>query len=217
MQWVDRLSLFLLLSGVSLNVCVGATRQHVFGLGKSPTGRPVAPAFQVPKTPSYNSYAAYDSGLFTPFENLSALSSTNYALLTHPFFPRHSVRIKKSTFCDGSVNSYTGYIDVDARHLFFYFFESRRDPAKDDVIFWTNGGPGCSSAMGLFMELGPCRVVRDGGDDAEIKLKYHPHSWNEFANVFFVDQPVGVGFSYAEHGELVVSCLSLLWVSAKRL
>lgn len=36
--------------------------------------------------------------------------------------------------------SYTGYIDIEARHLFFYFFESRNDPDKDDVIFWTNGG-----------------------------------------------------------------------------
>jgi carboxypeptidase C (cathepsin A) len=31
-------------------------------------------------------------------------------------------------------------VDIDARHLFFYFFESRSDPDKDDVIFWTNGG-----------------------------------------------------------------------------
>ena len=38
-------------------------------------------------------------------------------------------------------SSYTGYLDIsEARHLFFYFFESRNDPAKDDVIFWTNGG-----------------------------------------------------------------------------
>ena len=51
-------------------------------------------------------------------------------------------------------SAYTGYIDIAARHLFFYFFESRRDPQKDDVIFWTNGGPECSSAMGLFMENG---------------------------------------------------------------
>ena len=50
--------------------------------------------------------------------------------------------------------AYTGYIDVEARHLFFYFFESRRDPDTDDVIFWTNGGPGASLTMGLFMELG---------------------------------------------------------------
>lgn len=53
-----------------------------------------------------------------------------------------------------SESAFTGYIDIDARHLFFYFFESRNDPDKDDVIFWTNGGPGCSSSLGLLMELG---------------------------------------------------------------
>jgi carboxypeptidase C (cathepsin A) len=37
-------------------------------------------------------------------------------------------------------SAYTGYIDIEARHLFFYFFESRNDPDTDDVIFWTNGG-----------------------------------------------------------------------------
>ena len=36
--------------------------------------------------------------------------------------------------------TFTGYIDIEARHLFFYFFESRSNPDKDDVIFWTNGG-----------------------------------------------------------------------------
>ena len=51
-------------------------------------------------------------------------------------------------------SAFTGYIDIEARHIFFYFFESRSDPDKDDVIFWTNGGPGCSSSLGLLMELG---------------------------------------------------------------
>ena len=97
-------------------------------------------------------------------------------------------------------SAYTGYIDVEARHLFFYFFESRRDPSQDDVIFWTNGGPGGSSALGLFTELGPCTLNKDGNSTT-----YNPYSWNEYANVFFVEQPVGVGFSYADHGESVVS------------
>ena len=67
------------------------------------------------------------------------------------------------------------------------------------------------------MELGPCTVVQDGRYVAEIKLKYHPQSWNEFANVFFVDQSVDVGFLCEEHGERVVSRLLVLLVSAKRL
>ncbi|RXW15110.1 hypothetical protein EST38_g10743 [Candolleomyces aberdarensis] len=141
--------------------------------------------------------ADYDSGLFTPLEDLSILSETQYTTLRHPAFPRHGVRIKKTQLCNDSANSYTGYIDIEARHLFFYFFESRNDPDKDDVILWTNGGPGCSSSLGLFMELGPCRVLDENG------AKFHPESWNSRANVFFIDQPIGVGFSYAEYGEHV--------------
>ncbi|KAJ7739216.1 Alpha/Beta hydrolase protein [Mycena metata] len=87
----------------------------------------------------------------------------------------------------------TGYIDIQARHLFFYFFESRNNPDEDDVVFWTNGGPGCSSGIGLLMELGPCRVVK-----AEHGNVHHPESWNSNQNIFFIDQPIGVGFSYAD-------------------
>ncbi|KAH9855500.1 serine carboxypeptidase [Lenzites betulinus] len=142
-------------------------------------------------------YADYDAGLFTPVEDLHALSLTEFTTLDHPAFPRHSVRIKQSSFCDESVRAYTGYIDIEARHLFFYFFESRSDPDVDDIIFWTNGGPGSSSSVGLFMELGPCRVT---GPNATEPFKY---AWNTNANIFFIDQPVDVGFSYAEHGETV--------------
>ncbi|KAI0779113.1 serine carboxypeptidase [Irpex lacteus] len=143
-------------------------------------------------------FASHDEGLFAPFEDLHALSKTEFTTLgRHPLFPNYGVRIKESEFCDGTVKSYTGYIDVEARHLFFYFFESRSDPDKDDVIFWTNGGPGCSSSLGLFMELGPCRVTNPDNST------FNPYSWNEKANVFFIDQPIGVGFSYADYGEYV--------------
>jgi len=145
-----------------------------------------------------NTDFVHDLGLFTPLEDLSYLSSSEFTTLSHPAFPNHRVRIKKSDFCDGTVGTYTGYIDIQARHLFFYFFESRNNPDKDDVIFWTNGGPGCSSSVGLFMELGPCRVTNPNNST------FNPYSWNEQANIFFIDQPIGVGFSYADYGETVV-------------
>ncbi|OBZ71968.1 Carboxypeptidase Y A [Grifola frondosa] len=134
---------------------------------------------------------------------LSSVTFDTYTALSHPRFPAHQVRVKKSNFCDPTVNVYTGYLDVDsgAKHLFFYFFESRRDPAKDDVMMWINGGPGCSSSMGLLMELGPCSIdMQNVSSNGTI---WNPYSWNAEANIFFLDQPVGVGFSYADYGETV--------------
>jgi len=81
----------------------------------------------------------------------------------------------------------------DDKHLFFWWFESRNDPVKDDVIMWLNGGPGCSSMTGLLMELGPCRVNNHGNGTVN-----NPHSWTNNASIFFLDQPVGVGFSYGD-------------------
>ncbi|EKM51694.1 uncharacterized protein PHACADRAFT_261985 [Phanerochaete carnosa HHB-10118-sp] len=152
---------------------------------------------QQPFALSGGKFESYDAGLFSPVEDLGLLSTSEFTALAHPTFPNYNVRIKKSDFCDGTVRAFTGYIDIEARHLFFYFFESRSNPDKDDVIFWTNGGPGCSSSLGLFMELGPCRV-----NDVH-NVTFNPYSWNENANIFFIDQPIGVGFSYADHGEYV--------------
>ncbi|KAK7461384.1 hypothetical protein VKT23_008562 [Stygiomarasmius scandens] len=122
--------------------------------------------------------------------------------MQHVNFPDYRVRIKRTRFCDTTVNAYTGYIDIYAvRHMFFYFFESRSSPAQDDVVLWMNGGPGCSSALGLFFELGPCKLVSNGSD---IATEFNPESWNTDANIFLIDQPIGTGFSYSE-GQPVVS------------
>lgn len=154
-------------------------------------------------------------------EHIIATQKGDFTVLTHREFPSVSVRIKQlyspppaselkehdvdpDAFCDPTVTSWSGYIDTayGGKSLWFYFFESRSNPAKDPVILWTNGGPGCSSSLGLFMELGPCRIPERGG-----KLtpgppingtKWHPQSWTNRANVFFIDQPVGVGYSYSK-------------------
>ncbi|KAI0063122.1 serine carboxypeptidase [Artomyces pyxidatus] len=131
-------------------------------------------------------------------ETLSAIHSSFFTTLRHAMFPKHSARIRRTRFCDHTVRSYSGYIDVEDKHLFFFFFESRSDPDSDDVIYWTNGSPGGSASMGLFMELGPCRV-----DNATEEPKFHPESWNSKANILFVDQPIGTGFSYADNGRLL--------------
>jgi len=91
------------------------------------------------------------------------------------------------------VKQYSGYLDdeEDDKHLFYWFFESRNDPKNDPVVLWLNGGPGCSSLTGLFMELGPSSINK------KIETVYNDYSWNSNASVIFLDQPVNVGFSYS--------------------
>lgn len=71
------------------------------------------------------------------------------------------------------VKSYSGYVDIaEDQHIFFWFFEARnKDPKDAELSVWINGGPGSSSMIGLFEELGPCRVDING------TLYSNPYSW----------------------------------------
>ncbi|KAI1162958.1 Alpha/Beta hydrolase protein [Nemania serpens] len=90
------------------------------------------------------------------------------------------------------VNSYSGYVDLDANtHMFFWFFESRKNPNESPITLWLNGGPGSDSMIGLFEELGPCSVAAN-----ESTSILNPYAWNEVSNMLFLSQPIGVGFSY---------------------
>lgn len=72
------------------------------------------------------------------------------------------------------------------------FFESRNDPTTDPVILWLQGGPGCSSLTGLFLELGPAKI------NNRIEVVHNSNSWNTNASLIFLDQPINVGYSYGK-------------------
>jgi len=92
-----------------------------------------------------------------------------------------------------SSKHYSGYLDVNpGAHYHYYFATSQGNPTTDPVILWLNGGPGCSSMAGLFIENGPYSV------DANLNLVSNPWSWNRLANVIYFESPAGVGWSYNE-------------------
>nr|CAJ73288.1 cathepsin A [Guillardia theta] len=85
---------------------------------------------------------------------------------------------------------YAGYIPVGGgKSLFYWFVEAQKNPASSPLVLWTNGGPGCSGLTGFLSEQGPFRAEKGG------QLSLNKYSWNRVANMIFIEQPAGVGFS----------------------
>jgi carboxypeptidase C (cathepsin A) len=78
----------------------------------------------------------------------------------------------------------TGTVKIDKLNddIFYWMFDSRQETAATDpLVLWLTGGPGCASEVALFYENGPFGFNEDG------TLSANPHSWNEIANLLFVD------------------------------
>ncbi|KAL5718166.1 hypothetical protein ACHQM5_011101 [Ranunculus cassubicifolius] len=93
---------------------------------------------------------------------------------------------------------YSGYVEVNkesGRTLFYWLIEAVQDPSEKPIVLWLQGGPGCSSiGLGEAEEIGPFRVNADGKS-----IHLNPYSWNQVANILFLDSPVGTGFSFTKN------------------
>ncbi|KAJ7590662.1 alpha/beta-hydrolase [Mycena floridula] len=115
--------------------------------------------------------------------------------LTSNIVPDVSMRfVADSGVCETTpgVHQMSGYLDIGTNmSMWFWFFESREAPETAPFTLWLNGGPGCSSMIGLFQENGPCLVNPDGKTTT-----LNPFSWNNISNMIYIDQPIGTGFSF---------------------
>ncbi|XP_077233864.1 serine carboxypeptidase-like 15 [Tasmannia lanceolata] len=93
----------------------------------------------------------------------------------------------------------TGYIGVGEKNedqLFYYFIQSEKNPKEDPLVLWLTGGPGCSAFSGLVYEIGPLQFDVKEYNGSLPTFMLNPYSWTKVANIIFLDQPVGTGFSY---------------------
>ncbi|KAL1204760.1 Serine carboxypeptidase-like 15 [Cardamine amara subsp. amara] len=94
----------------------------------------------------------------------------------------------------------TGYIGVgeaEEDQMFYYFIKSESNPEEDPLLVWLTGGPGCSSFSGLVYENGPLAFKVETYNGSIPTLVSTTYSWTKVANIIYLDQPVGTGFSYS--------------------
>lgn len=149
--------------------------------------------------------------ILLPFTNAQyPLSPTYDNVLKSPINPNVTISYKQPdngtcTTAFPTQKQYTGYISLPPYTLapiqqnysintFFWFVEARQVPESAPLTIWLNGGPGSSSMVGLFTEVGPCEVVQmnDGSYGTQSRM----WGWDRSSNMLFIDQPNQVGFSY---------------------
>ncbi|EJT43687.1 YBR139W-like protein [Saccharomyces kudriavzevii IFO 1802] len=128
------------------------------------------------------SFANFGEQLKSPRNTQQTLKANRFdsddllmTTLISPIDTGYSLRLRTvdpSKLGIDTVKQWSGYMDYkDSKHFFYWFFESRNDPANDPIILWLNGGPGCSSFTGLLFELGPSSI------GADMKPIHNPYSW----------------------------------------
>ncbi|XP_058184100.1 serine carboxypeptidase-like 50 [Rhododendron vialii] len=126
-------------------------------------------------------------------------------LLHHP--PPISAATSPPILPEESLPTKSGYLKISptAKSAIFYTFYEAQQPnsslSKTPLLIWLQGGPGCSSMLGNFYELGPWRVSRRQGNVQRVALERNSGSWNRIFGLLFLDNPIGAGFSIAETPE----------------
>ena len=99
-----------------------------------------------------------------------------------------------SAFDTLGVDQKSGMLEVGPNsgdNMFYWLFYAEQNKDTAPVVMWLTGGPGCASEVAVFMENGPYKI------DHEQNLSLNEWSWHKSANMIYVDNPIGTGFSNA--------------------
>jgi len=99
-----------------------------------------------------------------------------------------------------------GYIPVfnDERALFYWAWEAEyrlSETSEPPLVLWLSGpdGYGVSSIRDMFFNNGPYKILEFPGPwgTDTLKMTLNPFKLNNLANMVWVDQPAGSGYSYS--------------------
>ncbi|XP_062111096.1 serine carboxypeptidase-like 50 [Humulus lupulus] len=123
------------------------------------------------------------------------------------FFLQTKITHSASLIPKKALPTKSGYLPVNPNSdsaIFYLFYEAQKPIStlsKTPILIWLQGGPGCSSMIGNFYELGPWRVNFNKRPDEPLALEPNPGSWNRIFGLLFIDNPIGTGFSVASKPE----------------
>ena len=116
-----------------------------------------------------------------------------------PMLPRDFMRAQAASQVHlpgyNATQLYSGFFTIDAStdsNTYFMFSTAKSGRKDAPVLLWLNGGPGASSLLGFYDELGPF------GIDASLSINERAISWNNDAHLLALDNPLGVGFSHTQ-------------------
>jgi vitellogenic carboxypeptidase-like protein len=127
-------------------------------------------------------------------------------LLHHSSATTPTLPTSNSSFPNEALPTKSGYLPVNPKTnsaIFYTFYEAQHPTSplsQTPLLIWLQGGPGCSSMVGNFLELGPYRVVSDS-EEQNVTLQPNLGSWNRIFGLIFLDNPIGTGFSIASKHE----------------
>lgn len=100
---------------------------------------------------------------------------------------------------------WSGYISVPtvngSANVHYVLVENSQNKSDAPTLVWQQGGPGGSSLIGLFTEVGPLTLndASFGNGGTTPKVFANPNSWHTSpANMLFVEHPAPTGFSYCD-------------------
>ncbi|CAJ2633617.1 unnamed protein product [Trifolium pratense] len=108
-----------------------------------------------------------------------------------------SLSDSSTSFPKEALPTKSGYLQISptsTSSIFYTFYEAKNSTSplsQTPLLIWLQGGPGCSSMVGNFYELGPYLITNS------LTLQPNHASWNRIFGLLFLDNPIGTGFSVA--------------------